>query len=240
MATTYSVLGKYIKDGCYNADIPVQIGTRYHNGNVQASLDQLLELFRFVEQALLINGYFNCSLSSGCEVQNIFKEAESSVDAAVNKLTKRESPDDPSLLRIQSESVADKRIESVVGESVWEYSKSIAESYGLKTVEDLLEYIRLLASADKAFYSRWCIDDSIEFFDHPTRFSYAPLSEFDYWNEMLQNDAPIIANDTLIRTWSDLKKALRGENKSIGESEFSQGTFVRPLQEAIRLVPPPE
>ncbi len=238
MGTGYSILGKYVRDSRYEPDMLVQIGTKFRNGRVQESLEQLLDIFRFVEQSLVIKLYVHRSQSLGDEVQNIFDETSSTVEAGVQKLIGNQSPDGPVLLRTQSELNQDQKIETVVDETVWGYLKSTAEIFRVRTIGDLMEYITVLAATDKPFYSRWSKDSPIESFDHRSRFSYADQSaHFEYWEEVLDDDAPLIANDATIKTWGDLKEALRGKNKVMDESGFSQGTFSRPLREAMRLVP---
>lgn len=204
--------------------------------------------------------YIDRSRSSGIVVEDIFNETNSTVERGVKKLTGNQSPDDLLLLRTQSELNQNDKVETAVGETTWGYLKSTAEKFCVRTVGDLIRYIKDLASVDKPFYSRWSNDSPIEFFDYRTRFSYAPIGDFEcqdatleddpeqlevdsvfeYWDKHLKKDVLLIANDTTIRTWGDLKGALRGESAYIGESKFSQGTLKRPLREAIRLVPPLE
>ena len=226
MGIEYSVEGKYLGGAGYYPHELVQIGTRFGNGKVSDSLEQLLELFRFVEQSLVIMLYAGRSLSSGVEIEGIFDKAASTVEAGVKKLRGRESPENPPLLRTQSESAPYENIESVLGKDAWDYMKPIADSYGLKTVGDLIKYIHDLTSTNKPFYSKWGKNDPLEFFVHSRRFSYASQEKgFEYWNELLEDDTPIIANDIAIRTWGDIKEALHGDNRIMDESKFSQGTF---------------
>ena len=259
MATTYNVLGKYLGEG-YDTNDLIPIGTSYGNRKIRESLKELGDVFAFVEDSLIIRERISAG-SVDKRVNDIIEDATYLSELAIKKLIGKKLPEDPELLRIHAESVLDEDIKNVVGATVWTYLQSTAKKYDLKKVRDIIKYIKELASTDKAFYSKWSEETPIEFFDHSTRFSYAPVSDFeyqdetpednildfsnadahfDYWNGILEDDTPIIANDAVIKTWSDLKKALRGEKIIMDESEFSQGTFSTPLRKTIRLVPPAE
>lgn len=215
-------------------DNEAHLGTQYAMGKVENALNQLLTLAELIESSLLGNLL--------AQNQIAIEDIASLVKSAVIKLTgnARESSQ-PVLLRTQLEIHQDANLEDIMDRHdgiLTKHYGHIIQTFHLVTINDLLRLINVFSKTDKRYYTSWSITTGeIEFSDHPQMFSFHG-GDFNYWEERLRDDTPLnVLGSMTLRTWGELKQALRGEQSSIHESRLlNLGTQNRPLREGMVVI----